>query len=355
MPETPPPVTNESDGQTPSSPASGSSGAGSDPLTSTAFALLFLLSLGLLGWGVYLAAERVTWNILAAGAMATVGVLAAWPIVRAISRSGRNASHLAEILEDQLRPMRHDLTHCLLTLRGVEENSKISELAKRVAYREQDRDAIRRAIEEDLLAGDFAGARTLADEMEKAFGYKEEAQRFREEVRNRVTSERDRELEDARLQIDRLCNEERWADAFNAADRVISRFDNDIQVRLLRTRIEEKRQNRKVELVKRFHASVGRRDVDEATELIKRLDTYLTPEEGQQLSESAKEVFKGKLLKLRDQFMTAMHQHQFSEALRIGDNIKRDFPNSQLAREVKQHEPQLREAAGVAPEEESVV
>jgi hypothetical protein len=86
-------------------------------------------------------------------------------------------------------------------------------------------------------------------------------------------------------------------------------------------------------------------------ELLRRLDSYLSPEEGQQLADSAREVFRGRLLRLRDQFTQAMHDHDFVEAIRIGEVIKRYFPNSKLAHEVRSHEPRLREAAGVEPEE----
>ena len=198
-----------------------------------------------------------------------------------------------------------------------------------------------------------SGARTLIDEMEKAFGYSAEADRFREEIRGRIATEREREIQEARLTIDRLSREERWVDAIKSADRLIGKYGGDIEVRLLRTRIEERRQTRKIELVQAFHDARTKPDPDLAMDLLRQLDTYLTPEEGQQLADSAREVFKGRLLGLRDQFMQAMHGHDFSEAIRIGELIKRDFPNSKLAQEVKAHEPRLREAAGVAPEEAS--
>ena len=328
-------------------------GGGGDAMMTAMFVLLFLLSLGLLGWGIYLAARGQTWAVLAAGAVSTVAVLLAWPIARHLAAASSAAAALSDRLEDELRPMRHALDQCVRVMRNVEQNSLISERAKRVAYREKDREAIRRAIEEDLQRGDYAGARTLIDEMEKAFGYSAEADRFREEIRGRIATEREREIQEARLTIDRLSREERWVDAIKSADRLIGKYGGDIEVRLLRTRIEERRQTRKIELVQAFHDARTKPDPDLAMDLLRQLDTYLTPEEGQQLADSAREVFKGRLLGLRDQFMQAMHGHDFSEAIRIGELIKRDFPNSKLAQEVKAHEPRLREAAGVAPEEAS--
>ena len=330
--------------------ARGGRGAG-DGLGSAVFVLLFLLALGLIAWGIYLAAKGVTWSVLAGGAVSAVAVLSAFAVTRALAGVADALGGLNDQLDDALRPIRHNTDATVRSLKVVESNSAISERAKRVAYREKDRDAMRHAIEEDLLKADYAGARRLADEMEKSFGYVEEAERVREEVRNRMAGERERELSDARAGIDRLCKEEKWVDAFTLSDRVIRRFGADMDAKLLRTRIEERRQNKKVELVQQFHAAVERKDVDEAADLIRRLDPYLTPDEGQQLAEAAREVFKNRLLRLREQFATAMQQHDYSEAIRVGEIIKRDFPNSQLAKEVKNHEPRIREAAGVAMED----
>ncbi len=324
-----------------------------DASTTAMFVLLFLLSLGVLGWGIYLAARQNNWAVLPAGVMATVLVLVAWPIARHLATSAAAARGLSESLSDELRPMRHALDQSLRTLKAVEQNSLISERAKRVAYREQERDAVRRAIEEDLLADDFAGARSLIDEMEKSFGYTAEAERFRDQIRNRLAGEREREIDSAKDEIDRLSRDERWPEAFQAAEKLVQKYGGDMEIRLLRTRIEERRQNRKVQLVQQFHEARQKPDPDEAMELLRRLDTYLTPDEGQQLADSAREVFRGRLLRLRDQFTQAMHDHDFVEAIRIGEIIKRDFPNSKLAQEVKAHEPRLREAAGVEPEEAS--
>ena len=328
------------------------SAAGSAGTAGTAVLVLAtLLSLAVLGLGVYLAAREITWAVLAAGAASTVASLLAWPIVRGLASLGSSMGVSDDRLEDALRPVRHNTDAAVRLLTRIESSSGISERAKQVAHREQDRDAIRRAIEEDLRDGDYAGAQRLADEMQNSFGYADEAERVRDEVRTRVAGERERAIGDARANVERLCREEKWGEAFSVSDRAISRFSGDMEVKLLRTRIEERRQNKKVELVQKFHAAVERKDVDEAAELIRRLDSYLTADEGRQLAESAREVFKNRLLKLRDQFSGAMQGHDYSEAIRVGEIIKRDFPNSQLAKEVRDHEPRVREAAGVASED----
>ena len=315
------------------------------------FALLVLLSLGLLAWGIYLAARVGNYAMLMSGSICTAVTASAWALAGSLGRLAARAGRLGDALDDALRPIRHNTDAALRALEAVKANTAISERAKRIAYREGDRDAMRHAIEEDLLSGDYAGARRLADEMEKSFGYTDEAERVREDIRGRIDGERERALADARAGVDRLCRDERWVEAFTLSDRVIQRFAGDMEVKLLRTRIEERRQNKKVELVQQFHAAVDRKDVDEAAELIRRLDPYLTAGEGQQLADAARGVFKDRLLRLREQFAAAMHEKDYGEAIRVGEIIKRDFPNSQLAKEVRDHEPRVREAAGVAMED----
>ena len=323
-----------------------------DAIGTAIFVLLFLLSLALLGWGLYLAAKQGNWNVLPAGAVATILVLVAWPMARHLAATASAQRQLAERLEFDLRPLRQSLDNAVRTLRNVEQNTLISERTKRVAYRERERDILRQAIEEDLLAGDFAGARTLISEMEKSFGNSGEAEQFRNKLNQRLAGEREREIERARSEIERLMIDERWPEAFTASEQLIQKYGGDMEIRLLRTRIEEKRQKKKAQLVEQFHAA-RTRDPDEAMEVLRRLDMYLTPEEGQQLSETAKEVFRGRLKRLKDQFTQAMHQHDFLEALRLGEVIKNEFPNSKLAQEVRDYQPKLREAAGVEPEEAS--
>ena len=307
-----------------------------------------VLAMTLLGFGIYRAAQFGTYTALSAGGAALAATLAAAGVAAAILHTSRAGATLSDTVE-ALRVGVHEAT---VAIRRVEDNTLISERGKQVAYRDRDREAVRRAIEEDLMKGDYASARQLADEFEKAFGYKNEAERFREEIRRRLDDHRGHEIGDATSRVDDLCEAERWSDAYAEADRLIAKYDNEMRVRLLRTRIEEKRQQRKLALVNQFRSAHQRGDAEAGAALLKRLDAYLTPDEGRQLESEAREVFKERLLKLKEQYSECMHKREFSEALRLGGIIKRDYPNSQLAKEVSEHEPRLREKAGIEPAEE---
>src|SRR5690606_8780312 len=107
-----------------------------DASTTAMFVLLFLLSLGLLAWGIYMAARQDNWQLLPAGIISTILVLVTWPIARHLASGAASQAALAARLEDELRPMRHALDQASRTLKQVEQNALISERAKRVAYRE---------------------------------------------------------------------------------------------------------------------------------------------------------------------------------------------------------------------------
>ncbi|MEM1013661.1 MAG: hypothetical protein AAGI46_15745 [Planctomycetota bacterium] len=309
-------------------------------------------SILLLLFGVKRAQEFQVYDFLLTGMLAVAVSLSAAGIGVWLRTLRRTIDNAAARLGDHVASQNDNLASAASSLVKLDDHSLVSERAKLVAYRKQDREAVRRAIEEDLLAGDYASARQLADEFENAFGYKHEADRFREEIRRRIEDARGHEIGEATGRVDELCDQERWADAFAESDRLISKYDNDMRVRLIRTRIEERRQGRKVELVKQFHAARERGDADAGSDLLKQLDAYLTPDEGRQLEAQAREVFKEKLMQLKDRFSAALHEKDFSEALRLGTIIRRDYPNSKLAREVAEHEPRIRERAGMAPEDE---
>ena len=109
--------------------------------------------------------------------------------------------------------------------------------------------------------------------------------------------------------------------------------------------MENRRQQHKKQLIDSFHEALARKDTDGAIEIVKKLDLYLTPAEAESLQEAAHGVFKEKLNNLRTQFSVAVQDHNWAEAVRVGDIIIRDFPNTQMAKEVRESMDALRERA----------
>jgi hypothetical protein len=112
--------------------------------------------------------------------------------------------------------------------------------------------------------------------------------------------------------------------------------------------IEQKqtlREKHKEELKAAWDEAVRRNDVDGAIDVLKGLDQYLTAAEAQALQDSARHVFKEKLLQLGVQFRFAVNEKRWQDALATGLELVREFPNSRMAIEVREALDTLRDRA----------
>src|SRR4029453_13108473 len=125
------------------------------------------------------------------------------------------------------------------------EQQLLSDRAKAVAYREKDRDAVRRAIREDIVKRDWEAALVLADDMERVFGYKQESMRFRDEIHKAQEEVFRKQINEGLGIIDRHCRAEQWSDALREADRLMNNYRGDAQVMAIPQDIENRRQKHK--------------------------------------------------------------------------------------------------------------
>jgi hypothetical protein len=151
---------------------------------------------------------------------------------------------------------------------------------------------------------------------------------------------------DAAATIDKHVRAEQWNMALREAERLMAQYPEDERVQNLPNEIEARRQAHKRQLFESWNDAVFRKDVDGSIEILKKLDLYITPEEAQGLQESARGVIKEKIGNLRTQFSLAVQEHKWAEAVRIGDIIVHDFPNTQMAKEVRDKMDALRQRAG---------
>jgi hypothetical protein len=311
------------------------------------YAVVLVLAAAMLGVGLWLALRDGNWSLVPAGAMAVILVLAVWPLALAMERArreqGQIIQHINTTLDDRLEQV-----SILLNL--ISEQQLLSDRAKAIAFREKDSDALRRAIQEEIAKCNWEVAMTLVNEIESSFGYKQEAERFRAEV-NRCRLEQEQKLiTEATAVIDRAIRGERWAEAQETARRLQAQFPDNEVVRNLPADIERRRTEHKQRLIDSWHDAVARKDVDGSIEILKQLDLYLTPAEAQDLQETARTVFKEKLNLLRLQFAGAVQDHRWGEAIDLGEQIMRDFPNTRIAQEVSEKMQALRERATAEPE-----
>src|SRR5205823_8064243 len=117
------------------------------------------------------------------------------------------------VWEAHIAPLNERLQYISVLLNQVSEQQLISERAKGIAFRENERDALRRAIREDMQRKDYDAAMMLANEIESVFGYKQEADRFREEIYNSRDLEVRKIVNEAMANIDRHCQAEQWTAA----------------------------------------------------------------------------------------------------------------------------------------------
>ena len=301
------------------------------------------LSLVLVGVGIYLAAQNKGFALLAAGGVSLVAVLVTWPLAGAVTQNrddeARRREDLGTILSERLQQL-----SVLLNL--VSEQQLLSDRAKQVAFRDKDRDALRRAIKEDLSRKDWEAALALVADMERTFGYKQEAEQYRGEINKYREEFVNREIQMVVGRIDTFCRQEKWNEALRESERLHHHYPENDQVQLLPQEIESRRLGTKRQLLDAWSEAIARKDVDGSIEILKKLDLYLTRHEAESMQEAARGVFKEKLNQLGAQFTLAVQDKRYPEALRVGEIIIRDFPNSGIAREVRDKLEILRSRAG---------
>ncbi len=307
------------------------------------YAIAFAGTCVIFGAGIYLAATGAGWALLAAGCASLVGVLVTWPLASLLAAS-RHAS--PDRLDSLLSALNDRLLQFSLKLDTIAEQQLLSDLAKSIAFREKDREALRRAIRQDLDRKDWEAAMVLVDDMERAFGYKQEADRIRLEINAHRADVISGIVVTAAQTIEQHCRNERWADAQREAEKLLGQFPNHEQVQKLPQEIEAHRRQFKKQLIDSWHDAVERKDVDGSIAILKQLDTYLSPMEAAAMQDAARNIFKEKIHGLSAEFEQAVKDHKWAQAVRIGDQVMRDFPNSGIARELRERMESLRKRAG---------
>lgn len=331
----------EQQDQPSSQPNSNSPSGGAYPAVGLGIALV------LTGAGATLAVMRNEWALLAGGGVALAVVASIWQVAGRTASATRTAVARESAYSAQLGERVEQI--CVL-LNTISDQQLLSDRAKSVAYRDKDSEALRRAIREEIAKQNYESAAILVDEMERTFGYAVEAESFRTELQQRKDDRLRKQVGEAMNGVDRLVREERWPDAFREADRLRERFPNLDSVKLLSKEIELRRGARKKQLLADWNNAINRHDNEGSIEALKRLDPYLTPAEAETMQETVRGVFKEKLAGLRTKFSLAVQDHRWAEAVRLGEQIYGEFPNSRIATEVNQSMDALRKRAAEEPE-----
>ena len=230
-------------------------------------------------------------------------------------------------------------------MRRFAEQASLSDDARRVLNRKTEGALLRRAIEEDIASEDWDAATVLIKELAEQFGYRADAEDFRTRVERSRAQVQDRAVADAISTLDGLIVQRRWDAATVEAARIGRLYPESARVDGLRRRVEQARETYKQDLERRFLEAVQSEDVDEALELMKELDGYVTETEAAPLREVARGVIGKARENLGAQFKLAVKDRQWDVAASIGERIIAEFPNTRMANEARELLDAIRERA----------
>ena len=230
-------------------------------------------------------------------------------------------------------------------LRSINARMLISDTVKQIAYRERDRETLRRAIREDIDKADFEAALALVDNMSGIYGYRQEAEGFRDEILADRAADIDQKVSSAITRLDQLIATHEWDRAYAEAAKIQRLYPDSHRTHNVDEHVHYAREEYKQQLERQFLEAAQRDNVDQAMDLLKEMDKFLTKTDAERFQETARGVIGKKRDNLGVQFKMTVHDKEWVAAVRIGEQIVREFPNSKMAHEVRGMLDLLRERA----------
>jgi tetratricopeptide (TPR) repeat protein len=245
----------------------------------------------------------------------------------------------------ELRHIKEGMQKQVSALNSISENTRITDAAKSLAHREDQVEIMRRAIREDVSKGRWEAGLALIKEIEERLGYSEEAQELLTELNAAQRKALESQLGKAIQAIEAHFRQHNWELAASEIDRIMKALPGDDKVASLLGRMEALKTQHKQELKRAWDEAVRRSDTDLAIDILRELDQYLSSAEAAELQNSARDVFKEKLLQLGVQFRFAVTERRWHDALTAGLELVQSFPNARMANEVREALDTLRERA----------
>ncbi|MCG8508340.1 MAG: hypothetical protein MI741_03845, partial [Rhodospirillales bacterium] len=191
-------------------------------------------------------------------------------------------------------------------LDSIRDRLVLSETAKRIAFRREDLALLRKTIQEDMQKGDSEAALVLVNELSETYGYAEEAEQLLEQIEAARTAEIEAKVDAALEELDKILEQRDFAKAAKEAGKIQRLYSQSDRVKDVSRRVIEAREAYKHELEREFLKAKEREDIDKAMELLKKLDTYLTPGDAEPFREIARDVIGKKRDNLGVQFKMAV-------------------------------------------------
>lgn len=251
-----------------------------------------------------------------------------------LSRVSKIASTLSEN-SSRFEAASRSLENICSGLAQINHSTRISETAKAIAFREDDRQSLREAVFEKLKQQDFKAADEIIEEISNRPEYEELAVELRQQADKYRDSTEQERIEQTITHIEGLLEAGRWGKASLQIEALIKAHPESEKAKAMRQNLVEMKERRKRMLLASWDEAIKRQETDRSLEILRELDMYLTPNEALALQEAAKDVFRTKLHNLGVQFSLAVSEKQWVNALDIGQQIIKDFPNSRMSGEIR--------------------
>jgi hypothetical protein len=294
---------------------------------------------------VYDAPAAASWTEIAGELILQAGAIILGVVAIALFLVGCIRWALVDEYRQRVESLEGKLSATNDHLKQISARLLISDVAKRITGRDQDRQALRQAIEEDLTRGDFDAALVLVNEMARTYGYALEAEEFRDRIQNARAASLNARIAESMVGFEKLLADAEWDKAHAEAAKLHRLYPDAVQVRDLPRRVKEAWQARKHDLERSLLQSASHDDVEGAMEALRELDRYLTPQEAAPFLEVARGVIGKKRQNLGVQFKLAIQDREWTQAVAVGEQIIREFPNTKMADEVRSTIDILRERA----------
>ena len=228
----------------------------------------------------------------------------------------------------------------------LSDRTLISEISKRIVFREKDRETLRQAIQEDIDKGDFEAALSLVHDMADNYGYIEESEEYRDQILIARHEDVERRIDMSIKHLQQLIHDCNWAKAFQEAAKVNRLYPDSLRAKMISKMVAQAYENFKSGLGGKISEAEEQEDVEGAYRLLRVMDIHLTQEEALPYRELAKRVVVKKREKLSVQFRLAVEGENWQSALTIAEHVIREFPNSKMAQDARRNLNELRAKVG---------
>ena len=243
--------------------------------------------------------------------------------------------------------MTHDRQHTTALLESINQRLLLSETAKKINYRSEDLEVLRKTLEDDIQRHEYGAAMVLVSELASTYGQLEDSEKYRARIDSARRKDQEEKIAVGIAKLESLLADRDFPAANAEAARLQRLYPDSEAVAALPRRVTAAKEQYKQEMIRALNLAAERDEIDEALEIMTVLDGLLSPAEAEPLREVARGVFGKKRDNLGVQFSVAVHDREWTQAVVAGEQIIKQFPNTRMADQVRQNIDQLRaNAAG---------